>query len=177
MRVITGIAKGHRLKTLKGEHVRPTADRVKEAMFSAIQPYITADSIVLDLFAGSGALGIEALSRSARHCDFIEKSKAAASVLAENLRKTRLENYSIFITTAQNYLSGCQKKYDIVLLDPPYNKKLCDEALMLLESRGLLNAGGIAVCETDAGETVSTSLFCFKQSVYGKTKLTFYENR
>lgn len=176
MRVITGIAKGHKLKTLAGEQTRPTSDRVKEAMFSVIQPYI-AESVVLDLFAGSGSLGIEALSRSANHCDFVEKSKPAVRIIAENLQKTHLYNYEIFNLSAKDYLYNCSKAYDIVFLDPPYNKKLCDEALILMINGGLLKSGAVVVCETGAKENIGSSLHIIKQSVYGATKLTFYENR
>lgn len=176
MRVIAGYAKGHKLASLKGMQTRPTADRVKEAMFSIIQLYI-GGSTALDLFAGSGSLGIEALSRGAKWCDFVEQSKIAVNVIKSNLQKTRLENWDIYNLAASDYLMKCDKKYDIVFLDPPYHKKLCDESLRLLYEKNLLNSGAIAVCETSAEEEVLSKFPVRKYSVYGSTKLTIFENR
>lgn len=176
MRVITGFAKGHKLISLEGSETRPTTDRVKEAMFSIIQHH-TGGSIALDLFAGSGALGIEALSRNAKWCDFVDQNKTTKPIIESNLRKTRFENCEIFITNAKDYLNNCEKKYDLVFLDPPYEKGLCDVSIEILCERRLLNDGALIVCETSSKEAIASPLEMFKQSVYGTVKLTIFENR
>ncbi|MCK9478973.1 MAG: 16S rRNA (guanine(966)-N(2))-methyltransferase RsmD [Firmicutes bacterium] len=176
MKVIAGVAKGHKLKTTAGKHTRPTSGKVKEAMFSIIQSFLH-NSMALDLFAGSGALGIEALSRGASYCDFVEQSKKAVEIIAFNLEKTRLNNYNIHNTAVKNFLSACTSKYDLVFIDPPYNKNLPSQVLQLMSERALLADNAIIVCETGADEKIDTSLKIYKQSVYGDTKLTFYENR
>lgn len=176
MRVIAGSAKGHKLKTMSGTFSRPTSSRVKEAMFSIIQPFLQGGS-ALDLFAGSGALGIEALSRGAGFCDFVEHNKTAAGIISSNLEKTKLCSFNIYIKDAKRYLIECGSTYDLIFLDPPYNKNLCAESLKLICDRNLLSGGAIAVCETHSEESIITTLGVYKESTYGDTKLTFYENR
>lgn len=175
MRVITGYAKGHNLMSLEGTETRPTTDKVKEAMFSTIQ-FNIEDSVVLDLYAGSGALGIEALSRSAKWCDFVENNKAAIKVIESNLQKTRLDNCEIYHANANDYLTNCKKKYDIVFLDPPYKKGLCDTSMELLYQQNLLNEGALIICETSTSETISSRFNIIKQAKYGTVKITVYEN-
>jgi 16S rRNA (guanine(966)-N(2))-methyltransferase RsmD len=129
MRVITGTARGRTLKTPEGDHTRPTAERVKEAVFSIIQFEIEGRR-VLDLFAGSGQLGIEALSRGATSAVFIESDKAAAEVVRENLQKTRLEDKATVLQTdAIAFLASTASVFDIVFLDPPYAANLLQKAL------------------------------------------------
>ena len=148
MRVITGTARGKRLKTLDGQDVRPTSEKVKEAMFSIIQ-FDLPEARVLDLFAGSGQLGIEALSRGAKSCVFVDKSRNSINIIRENVESCGFSERSIIINiSAADYLRSCPET-DIAILDPPYSNGLIEEALPLLESR--MSAGGIVVCEHEAG--------------------------
>ena len=146
MRVITGTARGRRLQTLPGNDTRPTAERVKEGLFSAVQFEIEGRR-VLDLFAGSGALGIEALSRGAAQCVFVDQSRAAADVVRANLAATGLSDRAqVVCTQAQSFLPGAGV-FDAVLLDPPYASGLA--AALLPQVAEHLAPGGWIACETD----------------------------
>lgn len=153
MRIITGTARGIKLTTLEGETTRPTAERVKEAVFSMIQFEIEGRA-VLDLFAGSGQLALEALSRGAARATIIDASREAANVIMDNAKKTRLfdrcriscADYASFIRGAAN-----REQYDIVFLDPPYAAGLMPEALRKLAQGNLYAPGAVIVCETDNG--------------------------
>ncbi len=172
MRVVSGSARGCNLFSLEGDNTRPTTDRVKEAIFSMIQ-FNIYDSIVLDLFAGSGALGIEALSRGAKLCDFVEQHKEAALIVEKNLEKTKLKDKALLHNaTAKDFLSGCKKQYDIVLLDPPYNKGLCVWAVEEIVKNNLISEGGIFVCEASADEKLP---FGGKTKKYGKIAVTVFK--
>jgi 16S rRNA (guanine966-N2)-methyltransferase len=144
MRVIAGAYRGRKLKPPPGLTARPTADRVKEAMFGAIQ-FDIAKSRVLDAFAGSGALGIEALSRGAAQVDFVEKDPACIRVLEENLRAIGAANARVFRGDVLKLLPG-MGQYDIVLLDPPYEAGLYEAVLKALAG-GAIRNGGLVVLE------------------------------
>lgn len=177
MRVISGKARGSSLYALEGMDTRPTTDRVKEAMFSIINFYLPK-SRVLDLFAGSGALGIEALSRGAKSCIFVESSHKAAAVVRKNLEKTKLSDASeVKETDYKLFLNSCKDCFEVILLDPPYNKKMCEIALGIIFEKGLLAKGGVIICETEANETIETSFQVIKTYKYGKTKLTLLKSR
>ncbi|MBQ7669901.1 MAG: 16S rRNA (guanine(966)-N(2))-methyltransferase RsmD [Clostridia bacterium] len=151
MRIITGSARGIALETLPGLETRPTADRVKEALFSMIQFDIEGRS-VLDLFAGSGQLGLEALSRGAASAVFIDSSREAVEIVLKNAAKTRLkEKCRVSVYDFASYLSGRKsgEGFDIIFLDPPYSSDHMSEALKLIAEHGVLNHGGYIVCETD----------------------------
>ena len=175
MRVITGTAKGRRLITLEGEDIRPTAAKVKGAIFNSIQFDIEGRT-VLDLFAGSGQLGVEALSRGAKKAVFVDLSRDAVKVVNENLEHCRLkENASVFNGDSISYLKTTREKFDIVFIDPPYKKQFTDKALSLVLN--VLNEGGIIVCETDIREELPEAIGEYtvaKQDTYSKTKLTIY---
>lgn len=175
MRVITGSAKGRRLTTLEGEDIRPTADKVKGAVFNSIQFDIEGRKI-LDLFAGSGQLGIEALSRGAAKAVFIDLNRAAVKVINDNLEHCRLkDNASVFNGDAISYLKTTREKFDIVFIDPPYKTHLASEALPLIP--GILNDGGIIVCETSPEERLPEKIGDYaitKNDTYSKTMLTIY---
>ena len=174
MRVISGKARGTSLYSLEGSHTRPTTDRVKESMFSIINFYLP-ESKVLDLFSGSGALGIEALSRGAEKCWFVENSPKAADIVRKNIEKTNCgENAVVNVTDFKAFLTAVNEKFDVILLDPPYNKKMCDEAMAIIFDRDLLNDDGIIVCETEAGEVITTSFVKKKDYKYGKIALTLF---
>ncbi|HIW74660.1 MAG TPA: 16S rRNA (guanine(966)-N(2))-methyltransferase RsmD [Firmicutes bacterium] len=154
MRIITGAARGCRLETLQGEDTRPTAERVKEAVCSALQFEIEGRA-VLDLFAGSGQMGLEMLSRGAAGCVFVDKSPEAAAVIRRNLnavarREPSLSgNAQVLSTDALAYLRRTKDRFDIALLDPPYAAGLLAPALEGTAER--MNPGGVIVCESDAG--------------------------
>lgn len=174
MRVITGTAKGKQLSTLKGEEVRPTTDRVKEGMFSIIQ-FDILNSKVLDLFAGSGQLGIEALSRGAKMCTFVDNSREAQKIQLQNLKSTNLYKKSRVIFSDSISFLKTTDKYDIIILDPPYNTDLLLQALQIVSDK--LNDNGIVICEhlkslemPDNIQNISLQ----KQYKYGKIKLTTY---
>lgn len=177
MRVITGSAKGRRLITLEGEDIRPTADKVKGAVFNSIQFDIEGRK-VLDLFAGSGQLGIEALSRGAAKAVFVDLSRSAVKVTQDNLDHCRLsDKATVFNGDGISYLKTTREKFDIIFLDPPYKKMLVTKALPL--AADAVNEGGIIVCETGLDEELPNSVNGFravKQDKYSKTRLTIYRH-
>lgn len=179
MRVITGSARGRKLKTLEGNDiVRPTTDKVKEAMFSIVH-FELEDAAVLDAFAGSGQLGIEALSRGARKAYFLDANKKAFETVKENLKTTNLFDRAVVLNTdTLSFLNGTKERFDVVLLDPPYQKGLVGSALPLLSR--CCNPNALVVCETDVSEDLPDSAGALqKQRVYkyGKTKLTTYRKQ
>lgn len=150
MRVITGLARGSRLETLSGDATRPTSEKVKESLFSAIQFDIEGRR-VLDLFAGSGQLGIEALSRGAAFCTFVDRNTDAVQVIKRNLQHTHLyEKAQVVGVEAMSYLARPGERFDLVFLDPPYAADLLLPALEKVTP--LVNDGGVLVCETDKDE-------------------------
>lgn len=175
MRVITGTAKGRRLITLEGEDIRPTSDKVKGAVFNSIQFDIEGRT-VLDLFAGSGSLGIEALSRGAKKAVFIDLSRDAIRVINENLEHCKLKDDAVvFNGDSLSYLKTTRERFDIVFIDPPYNKQLTQKALPLVTK--VLNDGGIIVCETAFDEELPEQIGNYavvKSDKYSKTRLTIY---
>ena len=176
MRVIAGIRKGHKLKAPEGMHTRPTTDRVKESVCNLIQLYFPTGT-VLDLFGGSGALGIEALSRGAAHAVFVESHPQTCRLLKENLEAVRLaDSAEIFRTDALRFLNESAQLFDIIFLDPPYNKNFLEPAADAIVSRGLLSETGIIVAETEAGGELleHPALALLKRAKYGKTLISIY---
>lgn len=175
MRVITGIARGRVLKTLEGESVRPTSERVKEAVFSILQFEIEGRR-VLDLFAGSGQLGIETLSRGAASAVFIESDKAAVAVVKANLESTGLaEKATVVQTDAFAFLQTSGLTFDIIFLDPPFAAGLVQRALPL--AAAITAPGGIVLCEAPFAEKLPEEAGALKQNrvyKYGKTAITTY---
>lgn len=146
MRIITGKARGCRLETLMGMDTRPTVERVKEGVFSAINFEIEGRR-VLDLFAGSGQMGLEALSRGAASCVFVDNNREAVQVVRRNITATRLNGATVLTTEATTYLRQCRERYDLVFLDPPYDAGLLLPCLELLD--GVVTPGGAVLCESD----------------------------
>ncbi len=174
MRIISGIRKGLKLKPPEGADTRPTTDRVKESVFNIIQPYLPAMR-ALDLFAGSGALGIEALSRHSNYCVFVEHSKAAYNLVRHNLDTSGFDKSSeIAFSDALIYLGSADEAFDIIFLDPPYNKGLILPVLEEISKRNLLNNDGIIVIETEkGGESAEHPDYkVIKRAAYGKTLIT-----
>ena len=149
MRVIAGTARSVPLKTLPSDDIRPTSDRNKETLFNILSPDI-GGCVFLDLFSGSGAIGIEALSRGASECDFVENSQKAIAVIEENLKKTRLSDRSRIIRGRipgiLRKLSG--KKYDIIFMDPPFRSGSEKDVLLSISENGLLEEDGYIVIES-----------------------------
>ena len=176
MRIITGKAKGIRLKTLDGETTRPTAERVKEAVFSMLQ-FDLEGREVLDLFAGSGQLGLEALSRGAAHAVLVDKSKDAVRIIEENAIKTKLAlDCTIKLSDALDYLRRNRGvKFDVIFLDPPYAAGLYAPILHLMMECQILKQTSLIVCESDtdeifAGDEKLANCFSIqKTSRYSKT--------
>ncbi len=177
MRVIAGSARGVKLAALPGEDItRPTIDRVKESMFSSVQFFLEGAD-VLDLFAGSGQLGIEALSRGARRCVFIDQDAGACSVIRENLRAASLAGKaSVSQTQAEHYLATARDPFDLVLMDPPYHHNTVANLLPLVER--VMKPGGVVLAETEYGAQLPEKcgrLICKKHYKYGKVALARYE--
>lgn len=177
MRVITGIARGRKLKELQGTETRPTTDKVKESLFNIIQFDIEGRR-VLDLFGGTGQLGIECLSRGAARCTFVDHRREAAALIRENLALCRLEEGARVVQgDFLSFLSGCGEKFDLILMDPPYGRGLLEKALEAVAAIDILSEHGIMVCES-AAETPLPELpepyRRGKDYRYGKIKLTVY---
>lgn len=178
MRVITGTARGKKLTVCAGETVRPTPERVKEALFSIIQFQIEGRR-VLDLFAGSGQLGIEALSRGAREAVFVDTAKEPAAAVAKNLEATGLSGSArVEHTDFAAYLSADCGKFDLAFLDPPYRTGLLQRALPM--AAGRMNPGGTIVCESPSDEPLPETAGDFvrgRSYRYGKIVLTLYKHK
>ena len=177
MRVITGTARGRRLRTLDGNDVRPTTDRVKEAVFSAIQ-FDVEGRRILDLFAGSGQMGIEALSRGASEAVFVDSSPDSIAVVRENLKVCGLNGAAVVIQgDALSYLAprAGRREFDYAFLDPPYGRGILQSVLESVAS--VVKKGGAIICESPAGEELPETAGDFvidREYRYGRIKVTFY---
>lgn len=178
MRVISGQAGGRRLKAPKGFATRPTSDRVKEAIFNVLSSRITGSN-VLDVFAGTGSLGIEALSRGADHAVFIEKSREARLIVESNLDATGFrERAQVFSGDFALVLPRLEEKFDLIFLDPPYNQGLIQPAVSLVIGSGLLKEQGVMIVETNSKEKELPEpgvIPLVKESVYGDTVVLYYQ--
>lgn len=176
MRVISGMARGLKLDSPDGLDTRPTLDRVKEALFSMLFDRI-ADASVLDLFAGSGALGIEALSRYAEKCTFVDSSSKAIDVVRANLRKTSFSGKAeVVLSDSIEFLKKTDGQYDIVFLDPPYAAGLYGDVLAVIKERKLLRKGAVIVAECDTAHEIDPGGFeIIKNKTYGKVRLYVLE--
>ena len=177
MRVITGKARGIQLKTPEGMTTRPTTDRVKEALFSIIQFEIPGAK-VLDLFGGTGQLGIEALSRGAKSAVFVDAGEPACRLIRENLKRTKLEaDARVVRSDYLTYLKSCRETFQIILLDPPYAEVFLENALKCITEIDILQSGGIIVAERPLGKELPWEFEGFTRSKdykYGNTLLTVY---
>ena len=177
MRVITGKAKGITLSTPDGMLTRPTSDRVKEALFSIVQ-FELAGAKVLDLFGGTGQLGIEALSRGAACAVFVDSREDACKLIRENLRRTKLEQQGKVVRSDYlEYLKRCKDSFDIIILDPPYAEVFLENALKMLTEIDILQSGGIIIAERPFGKDLPWDFEGFTRSrdyKYGKTLITLY---
>ena len=174
MRVVSGIAKGIVLNAPKGMTTRPTTDKAKEGVFSAIQ-CDTQGARVLDVFAGSGSMGIEALSRGASSCVFVDADVNAIRCIKENLARTRLEG-KVIRRDAISFLSSCDGEFDIIFSGPPYNKGFTQKIIPRVEK--ILAEGGLLLCETDDSEPrpePTGNLLKRKEYTYGRVIITLFE--
>lgn len=172
MRVISGKYKGKQLQGFDIEGTRPTMDRVKESLFAMIQNEVK-DSICLDLFAGSGSLGIEALSNGASKCYFVDKHKEIGQILKNNLKN--IENSILIQKDYKDALKEFQNvKFDIIFLDPPYQMNLINPSIELILKYDLLKEDGIIVCEYET-EEIFSSLTLIKEKKYGSKIIKIYK--
>ena len=176
MRIISGCRRGHKLLEFEGRDVRPTTDRVKEAIFNLIQMYVP-QSEVLDMFAGSGALSFEAVSRGAAHAVLVDSDRRSAELINKNISALRFgEKCTVVTGSCFDYAARCGKMFDLIFLDPPYNKGLIEPALEAVVKNKLLNDDGIVVLESDNTDFKSgmDGLEIIKQKKYGRTYITVY---
>lgn len=183
MRIITGTAKGFKLKAPRGLDVRPTGDRVKESIFNIIKSSVMSAD-VLDLFAGTGNLGLEALSRGANSAVFVDSASSSLSVVKENALHTCLAERAEFIKSdavkAIDRLFDTGRTFDLIFCDPPYNKGYVAAILDKLNGKSLLRAGGLLVLEHTKREPVTVTtkvLTMVRQEKYGETTVTFFTTK
>ena len=180
MRIISGDKKGFKLKAPKGMDTRPTEDRVKESLFNILGT-INGDSIVLDLFSGSGSIGIEFLSRGAKFAYFIDNSHLSISTIKENISHTKFEEKSKIIKGDSikiiKFLDRENIKFDYVYIDPPYGKNLIEKALESISKIDILNNNSLLILEHDKKKSFPETMYKFKKvdmRNYGHKVLTFY---
>ncbi|WP_369823179.1 16S rRNA (guanine(966)-N(2))-methyltransferase RsmD [Listeria sp. ILCC792] len=181
MRVIAGSKKGRALKAVPGKTTRPTTDKIKESLFSIIGPFFDGEK-VLDLFAGSGGLGIEALSRGAGEAVFIDQASLAVKTVKENLTACRLENQAVvYRNDAMRALKIFQKNeevFDLVFLDPPYKKQQLAKILTFLDEANLVSDGALVVCEYEKDDALPDAIGRFtktREVNYGITVLSIFK--
>ncbi len=179
MRIISGKARGTKLYTLEGENTRPTLDRVKESLFNIIQSKIT-DCIFLDLFSGSGAIGLEAASRGAKKVLLCDNSKEAIQIIKRNVEKTHTEEQiELYHTSSQDLLENkVNEKIDIVYIDPPYKTNLAYESIKTILDKNIISKDSVMIIETDEKERIINQIENLKleiidQRKYGRVHLIF----
>ncbi|RBP68287.1 16S rRNA (guanine(966)-N(2))-methyltransferase RsmD [Alkalibaculum bacchi] len=183
MRVITGTAKGKKLLTPKDERVRPTTDRIKETLFNIINPYIR-DAVIIDCFAGTGGVGIEALSRGARQAYFIDNHRESIKLIRKNLEIARLEEKGVVLpveaSSALTSLANKNVKADIIFMDPPYHLNIISRLVEIISQNNLLAEDGIIIAEHDNRIELKDQIERFAkvdQRVYGTTIMSYYKEQ
>lgn len=181
MRVIAGYAKGIRLLPPEGMGTRPTLDRIKEAMFNIIQHH-TENAIVLDMFTGTGSLGLEALSRGASKCVLVEKNESTFKLLKENVKKLKGEDKCLCLNKdayeALNYLAQNEISFDLIFIDPPYLKDMIPKAIDQIHKIRLLKPEGIIITKVDSSEDIYAGndiIKLLETRKYGNTTVCFYK--
>lgn len=177
MRIIAGDFKGRRLFTPKDKKIRPTTDKVKESIFSIIAPYLE-EAIVVDLFSGTGNLGLEALSRGARRCYFGDKSRDSIELTRQNIAYCKQEDHSVTIYGDYEYVLGkIPEKTDLIFLDPPYKKGLMNSCFEAISKNSLLSEEGVIVAEHGAEEILDNEIYGYykiKEKIYGTIAISIY---
>lgn len=173
MRVVSGTARGCKLQPVPGMNTRPTTDRVKENVFNLIQDHARG-ARVLDLFAGTGQLGIEALSRGALHCDFVEHNKTAYNIVCKNTQTARVaDRAGLHRAEADVFVSHAAKQgYDLIFLDPPYGGRILENALLQIETFDILSTNGIIICESAVEDRFAHGFETLRERRYGATLIT-----
>ena len=181
MRIIAGKARGRKLIPSATMETRPTLDRVKESMFSIIQNHIP-DAVVVDVFAGTGSLGLEAASRGAKEVYLVDRSKYAFSLLKQNIENLKFEDTCYAVNKdsyeALKYLADKNKVFDVIFIDPPYCREMIPEAMKIIHDRKLLNEDGIIVTKIDSIEEIyegNDNIALFKSRKYGNTTICLYK--
>ncbi len=175
MRIISGTARGRKLITPDGDAIRPTSDKVRGAIFNSLLSKIDVrDAVVIDCFCGSGALGLEALSRGAAHCMFIDNSRVSLDLAKENAKVLKFENVEFVFSDAVK-LKRAQQKAALAFLDPPYNKSLVPPALKVLHDGGWLDTGAVIVVETEKSfkDLLPPEFQPIDEKTYGDTRVLF----
>ena len=166
MRIISGKARGTKLYTLDGENTRPTLDRVKESLFNIIQNNVR-DTVFLDLFSGSGAIGLEALSRGVKKAIFCDKSKEACEIIKKNIKKTHFENDSVvYNEDFKIVLNKLKEKVDIIFLDPPYKTNFAIDAVKIILENNLIKEESMIIIETDIKDELMEQLENLNCNIY-----------
>ena len=177
MKIVSGTYGGRPLKTLEGKTTRPTSDKVRGAMFNMIGPYFDGGR-VLDLYAGSGGLSIEAVSRGMEQAVLVEKDRRAQGIIASNIQMTKESHkFQLLKIEAHQALNQLQGTFDLVFLDPPYAKEQIVADIEALAERGLLGEEVMVVCETDKAVDLPEEIAClgiWKETIYGISKVTVY---
>lgn len=180
MRIIAGLAKGRKILSPEGMETRPTLDRVKESIFNIIQGYVT-DSRVLDVFAGTGSLGLEAVSRGASECSLVDKGTRTFELLKQNVEHLKFTDkcncYNMDSYTALNEFAKKSKQFDIIFIDPPYSKEMIPPAFDIISKNSILHKDGIIVTKIDSEETIfegNGKIVLIDYRVYGNTTVCFY---
>ena len=177
LRVVSGKYKSRIIKYVEDEKTRPTTDKVKESIFNIIGPYFDG-GIVLDLFAGSGGIGIEAISRGMDKGYFIDTSKEAIKVINDNLKTLGIANSLVLKRDYLDFLNSTNEKFSLIFLDPPYRMHILEDILRIIHERGLLTEDGIVVCEYEKSYTFSSIYFeKIKEANYGIRNIAVYQER
>lgn len=179
MRIITGKLKGRRLKSPKSYDIRPTSDKVKEAVFHMLYPYLGEDFVCMDVFAGSGNMGLEAISRGAKTVYFSDSSRESLALLKENIQLCGVSDNSVLLSgDFKSNIARVHDKIDFYFLDPPYVEKFMQEAIEAIKNSGNLKENGIIICEHSKKEKMPDEYLGFtaiKKRRYGATNVTMYQ--
>ncbi|OQY29018.1 MAG: 16S rRNA (guanine(966)-N(2))-methyltransferase RsmD [Candidatus Cloacimonetes bacterium 4572_55] len=179
MRIISGLAKGSRLQNESQYRIRPTADRVKESLFSIIYDRIP-DALTLDLFAGTGALGLEAISRGAASSLFIDRSRAAVQIIKTNIASLKFDEqcavWKSDVRTAIHKLSKRNSQFDLIFADPPYQRVLLAELVDRIADSNVLKKDGLLILEKSVRQDVQPNgrMRCIRENRFGDTNVQFY---
>lgn len=177
MRIIAGRFKGKQLQSPTSDNIRPTGDKVKQAIFTKLQ-FFVPDKVILDLFSGSGALGIEALSREAKFVYFVDNDIRSIKLTKQNLNGLKCDNYKVINYDYKNALKTLKQKLDLILIDPPYASGVYEDCLEEIYKLDLLNDDGIIVCERDKLKPFESNYFVkFDSKDYGTVTVDYYEKQ
>ncbi len=177
MRIDSGIFKGRKLIENKYEHIRPTTDKVRQALFIKLQFFLPGKK-VLDLFCGTGAMSIEALSRGAESVTMVDKDARSVAMSKQNLKNMGLDEQKVIKCDALVFLDKCEEAFDLIILDPPYKSGLYGKVLDKIYQKKLLSSDGVIVCEHASVDKLENSDFeIYDEKKYGNITLTYLKNK